>query len=134
MFWGHGSQPPFQIDANFGLTAAILEMLVYSRPGMIKILPALPDKWEQGEVEGILGRGGISVSVKWDMNEKEMKVNLISKLEQKVVIKFPVIPIQIKSNVEIRDSQLGTQYREVKLPNQEETNVDVRFYSFDKNS
>ena len=29
----------FQIDANFGTPAAMIEMLVYSRPGHIELLP-----------------------------------------------------------------------------------------------
>lgn len=34
--------PLFQIDANLGLTATVLEMLVFSDSGIIKLLPAIP--------------------------------------------------------------------------------------------
>jgi alpha-L-fucosidase 2 len=68
MFWGHGNQPPFQIDANFGLMAAVLEMLIFSAPGMIKLLPALPPQWRKGKAEGIACRGCIEVNLDWNMD------------------------------------------------------------------
>jgi len=58
--------PPMQVDSNFGCTAAILEMLVYSMPGYLRILPALPRDWQHGEVRGIQGRGGISIDLSWN--------------------------------------------------------------------
>lgn len=43
----------FQIEANFGTPAAMIEMLVYSRPGHLELLPALPDAWaKSGSVTG----------------------------------------------------------------------------------
>ena len=60
----------FQIDANFGTPTAMLEMLLYSRPGSIELLPALPKAWAaSGEVTGIGARNGFVVDMRWHDGE-----------------------------------------------------------------
>ncbi|MGW0520188.1 glycosyl hydrolase family 95 catalytic domain-containing protein [Crossiella sp. NPDC003009] len=56
----------FQIDANFGAPTAMLEMILYSRPGVVELLPALPGAWaKRGRVTGVGVKGGFEVDLSW---------------------------------------------------------------------
>ncbi len=62
-----GAHPPdfFQIDANYGFTAAVCELLVQQYDGKITLLPALPNILKDGEISGLKLHGGHELSMQW---------------------------------------------------------------------
>lgn len=58
--------PPFQIDGNFGVTAAIAQMVVQSTEDRIIIFPAMPEVWKKdGCLKGVRVRGLGRVDLAW---------------------------------------------------------------------
>ena len=63
--------PPFQIDGNFGGIAGMTEMLIQSHLGspdarIVELLPALPDIWPKGRINGVKTRGNLTFDIEWN--------------------------------------------------------------------
>jgi alpha-L-fucosidase 2 len=56
---------PLQVDGSLGMTAAITEMLVQSHEDEIRLLPAIPEEWENGSFNGVCVRGGFELDYSW---------------------------------------------------------------------
>ncbi len=99
----------YQIDANFGMTAAIAEMLLQSqlrapdtKANEIDLLPALPSAWPTGSFTGLCARGGFEVDVAWE-NSTLKRVTIRSKLGN---------PVRLRYNGQMLDlpTEAGKQY------------------------
>jgi alpha-L-fucosidase 2 len=95
-----GAHPPFQMDANFGYTAGIAEMLLQSQNGVIHFLPALPSVWKDGKIQGLKARGNVLVSMAWKNNQL-VAVDLKSSKngEHTILYKGKMVKVKLKAGL-----------------------------------
>ncbi len=79
----------FNTDGNGGIPQIVNTMLVFSRPGRLDLLPALPAEWPVGEIRGILGRGQITIDrLAWDKPAGTVQLTLRSAAAQTVTLRL----------------------------------------------
>jgi alpha-L-fucosidase 2 len=96
-----------QVDGTFGVTASVTEMLMQSHDDFIKLLPALPDEWSEGEFKGVCARGAFELDYAW-RDKKITRLRILSKAGEICRLEYKPT-IKIKSN--------GKSIKYTKLPN-----------------
>lgn len=74
-------------DAQGGIPTIMMEMLAYSRPGVIEVLPALPASLASGSMNGMLLRTFARLTkLSWDMNARTVDLTITSARKQDVTL------------------------------------------------
>jgi alpha-L-fucosidase 2 len=74
-------------DAQGGIPLIMMEMLAYSRPGVVEVLPALPPSLLKGSMNGMLLRTFARLDkLSWDMNTRSVDLTITSARKQDVTL------------------------------------------------
>jgi len=106
-------------DAQGGIPTIIMEMLLYSRPGVIELLPALPPTLLKGSINGMLARTFARVDkLKWDMDSRtvELKMTSFRKQDVTLIARHGIEELTASPNVLAAPLEAGKANIEVHLP------------------
>ena len=74
-------------DAHGGIPALMMEMLLYTRPGIIEVLSALPQALAKGSISGMLARSFARIDkLAWDMEERTVELTVTSLRDQDITL------------------------------------------------
>lgn len=79
---------PVQMDANMGVINAVQEMLLQASPGMLKLLPALPDRWRRGRLADWRFHTG-RVTLEWDLDAGSFHAEVTADRDTELVVLLP---------------------------------------------
>ncbi|MCR2807704.1 glycoside hydrolase family 95 protein [Paenibacillus sp. SCIV0701] len=106
---------PVQLDASMGWVNAVQEMLLQVSPGLVKLLPALPERWSRGSLSGWRFHTG-ELSMEWDREQGRFRAVLLAKRATELVVKVPEWAGELQmTGGEFGPSELGRVYISVRL-------------------
>ncbi|MBA2950126.1 glycosyl hydrolase family 95 catalytic domain-containing protein [Streptomyces himalayensis] len=116
----------YNADAANALPAVLAEALLYTRPGVLELLPALPEQWDKGTITGIRGRGGIRVhSLDWDLSGGTTTVTVTSDRTQDVTLISRRGITAVTTPAQVGPSMLGPHARNVSLTTGQRTQITI---------
>jgi hypothetical protein len=106
-----------------------MEMLVYSRPGVIEVLPALPPSLEKGSINGMLVRTFAKIDrLAWDMKSRTMDVTITSVRNQDItlIVRYGVEDISAPDGVLLAAFKQGKADCELHLPENKPVDIHLK--------
>ncbi|MEU9544487.1 RICIN domain-containing protein [Streptomyces mirabilis] len=120
----------YNADAAHALPAMLSEAMVYSRPGILEVLPALPDQLSKGTIKGVRGRNRIRVeSLTWDLDERTATVVLTSDVTQNITLISRRGMTSVTTTATVAPSPLGSHARGVSLTAGARTTITIGLLS-----
>ena len=107
-------------DAQGGIPAIIMEMLAYSRPGVIEVLPALPPSLVKGSIHGMLARTFARIDkLAWDFDKTrtvDLTITSLRKQDITLIARHGIEAITAPAGVLAAAFKPGTPNCDLHLP------------------
>jgi alpha-L-fucosidase 2 len=116
-------------DAHGGIPAIIMEMLAYSRPGVIEVLPALPPSLVKGSISGMLARTFARLDkLAWDMETRTVDLTVTSARKQDVTLiaRYGIEEVSAPADVLATKPQPGAANCDLHLPERKPVQLHVK--------
>lgn len=89
LFTSHNPGIIYNSDMLNSLPAVVMEMLVYSRPGVIELLPACSSRLKSGKIGGVKCRTQATVeNLEWNFEERKILAVISSNKDQSVELMY----------------------------------------------
>ncbi len=122
---GAGGAP----DAQGGIPTIMMEMLAYSRPGVIEVLPALPPSLMRGSINGMLLRTFARLDkLAWDMEARtvDLTVTSVRKQDVTLIARYGIEGISAPSGVLAAKPQSGKAACELHLSEKKPVEIHLK--------
>jgi hypothetical protein len=120
----------YNADAANAIPGVLAEALLYTRPGVLEILPALPDQLAKGSITGVRARGRIRVhTFTWDLSARTATLSVTSAVTQDVTLISRRGMTAVTTTAAVASSSLGTHARKVTLAAGQRTDITVSLLS-----
>jgi alpha-L-fucosidase 2 len=116
-------------DAQGGIPAIMMEMLAYSRPGVIELLPALPPTLVRGSIDGMLLRTFARLDkLAWNMNTRTVNLTVTSVRRQDVTLiaRYGIEEISVSPEVLAAKPKSGEATCDLHLPEGKQVEVNLK--------
>ena len=116
-------------DAQGGIPTIMMEMLAYSRPGVIEVLPALPETLVTGSINGMLLRTFARLDrMSWDMGSRIVELTVTSARKQDVTLmaRYGIESITASAGVLAAPLKAGAADCDLHLPEGKPVNIRLK--------
>jgi len=116
-------------DAQGGIPAIMMEMLAYSRPGVIEVLPALPPSLTKGSINGMLLRTFAKLDrLNWNLDDRivDLTVTSVKKQDVTLIARYGIEEISASSGTLEVKPQPGEAACNLHLPEGKPVEVHLK--------